>query len=125
MLFPIFRLSDCGNRNNLHKFWQPQEDPVKLNPNKILAAENSLIKISSKGNSSTHVFAKVAAFDKELKNHGLSMEYDMSKVFEFQSNEEVVVEVVQESSCEIHMVEVSIITILVTMAVMNLNIIII
>lgn len=49
----------------------------------------------------------------------------MSKVFEFQSNEEVVVEVVQESSCEIHMVEVSIITILVTMAVMNLNIIII
>ena len=30
----------------------------------------------------------------------------MSKVFDFQSNEEVVVEVVQESSCEIHMVEV-------------------
>ena len=38
------------------------------------------------------------------------MEYDMSKVFEFQSNEEVVVEVVQESSCEVHMVEVSLIS---------------
>ena len=92
------------------KLKQLQEDPVKLNPNKISAPENSLIKISSKGNSSTHVFAKVTAFDKELKNHGLSMEYDMSKVFEFQSNEEVVVEVVQESSCEVHMVEVSLIS---------------
>ncbi|KAL5269857.1 hypothetical protein ACHWQZ_G003359 [Mnemiopsis leidyi] len=91
----------------IHCLQKPQEDPVKLNPNKIQAPENSLIKISSKGNSTTHVFAKVTAFDKELKNHGLSMEYDMSKVFEFQSNEEVVVEVVQESSCEIHMVEVT------------------
>lgn len=35
----------------------------------------------------------------------------MSKVFEFQSNEEVVVEVVTESACEIHMVEVMITTI--------------
>lgn len=80
---------------------------MKLNSNKIPAPENSLIKISSKGSNSTHVFAKVTAFDKELKNHGLSMEYDMSKVFEFHSNEEVVVEIVQQSSCEIHMVEVS------------------
>ena len=107
----------------IHPLHQQQEETVKLNPLRLPAPENSIVKITSKGGGGTnnttasfsgqqqhqqHVFAKATSFDKDLKNYGISMECDMAKVFGFQTNGEVVVEVVEDlTQCEIQMLEVS------------------
>ena len=57
-------------------------------------------------NNEPNLETQVTAFEKDLKNHGLSIDIDMTRVFKFQSNEEVVVEVVTKEECEVHMIEV-------------------
>ena len=45
----------------LYELFQPQDDPIRLNPNKIPAKENAILKISNR--SDIHVYAKVRKFD--------------------------------------------------------------
>lgn len=79
---------------------------MKVNPNKIPIPEKSIVKITSKNNIQSCVFAKITAFDKDLK-YGLSIDIDLEKAFNFVHNEEVEVELVTEEDCEIQMVELT------------------